>query len=168
VNVPEASVTAVPLTTLVGAGVVVVVVVVTGAVGPDPTGWFGVFGGAAASDTAGWVLVDPVAGGNVVTVVLVLAVFPLSVCGSGLGEPLGTEVEVEDDAVADDGVQWMSDGGVGSPAIGNGVVYPLSAMALGAPGDEPELSATDTTIATMPTSDAAPTAFCRRRMSFFF
>jgi hypothetical protein len=65
-KVPEPSVTAAPLTCLVGTGVVVVVVVVVGVDVPDPTGLLVVLSRAAAPDWAGWVVVDAVTGGAVV------------------------------------------------------------------------------------------------------
>jgi hypothetical protein len=72
-------------------------------------------------------LVDAATGGNVVVVVLVVGLvlgvlgrarFPVSVCVRAPCEPVGTEVEVEDDAFPDDGIMGMA-GAV--PVTGNGV-----------------------------------------------
>ena len=186
VKTPEPRVTAVPLTCLVGGGLVVVVVVVVVVVDvvvdvvvgvmvgvPHHTGALDVCSGAAANTGWGWVLVDPATGGDVVVVVLVVGVvpggsggvpLPVSVCVGGPCNPVGTEAEPADDGFPDDGIKGRPDA---APVIGNGVVYPLAAMASGGRGEESGLRATDTTIATMPNTEAAPITFCRRWMFVF-
>jgi hypothetical protein len=92
---------------------------------------------------------------------------PVSVCVRGLCDPVGTEAEVEEveeDGFLDDGIVGRPDA---APVIGNGVVYPLAAIASGGRGEESGLSATETTIATMPSTEAAPITCCRRRMFVF-
>jgi hypothetical protein len=156
--------------------VVVVVVVVVGGDVPDTTGLFVVFSGGVALGTAGWALIDAVTGGQVVVGVLVVGVvlavlgrgpFSVSACVRGACELFGNEGEVEDDVIPEDVVMGTPEGGAVSQGDGNGVVYPLAAMALGARGDEPGPSATATTITTMPRTEAAPIVFCSRRTFFF-
>jgi hypothetical protein len=150
---------------------VVVVVVVVEVVVPDPTGLLVVFCGAAAAERGGWVVVDAVTGGNVVVGAPVVGVVPAAWgpvpppvwdCVPGVCEPLGREEDVEEDAIPDDGIMGTPEGTAVSPNGLNGVVYPL-AMADGALGGDPGPSATDTTMATMPRTEAPPIAFCRRR-----
>ena len=169
-KVPESSVTAAPLTCLVGAGVVVVGVVVVGVDVPDRTGLFVVFSGAAPPDGGGWVAVDAVTGGDfvvgapvvgVVTAASGLVLLTVLACVSGVCDPLGGEGEVEDDEIPDDGIMGTPEGRAVAPNGLNGVVNPL-ATAVG-PDEDPGPSATDTTIATMPRTEAPPIAFCRRR-----
>jgi hypothetical protein len=97
-KLPEPSVTALPLTTLVG---VVVVVVVGGGV-PGPTESLGVLGDAAALGAAGWVLVDAATDGDAGTVVggavvvdVVLAVFGCVRPSPRLGEALCGDAGLE-------------------------------------------------------------------------
>jgi hypothetical protein len=73
---------------------------------------------------------------------------------------------MEDGAIPDDGIMGTPEGRAVSPnglnGV-NGVVYPL-AMDVGALDGEPVPSATDTTMTTMPRTEAPPIAFCRCRM----
>jgi hypothetical protein len=152
--------------------VVVVVVVVVEM--PHPTGLLIVFAGAAPPGGAGWVVVDAGTGGNVVVGAPVVGVVPAAlrpapapawVCVSGVRDPLGSEEEVEGDAIPDDGIMGRPEGRAESPNGLNGlygVVYPL-ATAVGALDEDTGPSATDTTITTMPRTEALPIAFCRRR-----
>jgi hypothetical protein len=157
----------VPWTFLVGTVVVVVVVVVgveePGPAGPRRTG---------GVDTAGCVLVGAVTAGTVVVGVLALGVVAavrgrvpvsVSVCVIGVCDPLGGDGGVGDEAVADDGAVGMPEENALLPVDGSSRAGALAMMDLGVLGGGAGLSATDTTIATMPKTAADPIPFCRRR-----
>jgi hypothetical protein len=148
-------------------GAVVVVVVVGGAV-PDLSKPLAALGGAVALETAGWLWVDAAADGDVVVVVVgvgavvvgvVLAVFVCVPPSSGFGEALCGDGDVEVGALTDGDAREN-----GLSSLGVCGTNPLARTELGTLGGRAGSKATETTIATMPKTEAAPIPFCRRRM----
>ena len=160
-KLPEPRVTAVPLTSLVG---VVVVVVVGGADGPDPTGPFTVLCGGVAPNRAGWVVVDAATDGDVRVGTVVVGAVP-TVFGCRVLPVLEVDEALCGDSDVDVGAPTDGDAREGGLAsLGICGTYPLARTGLGVLGGLSGSRATDTRSATMPTTEAAPIPFFRRWM----